>query len=93
MAKKWEKRAEKLLRENLEKVHLLAKNLLEFETLSDMDLDKILAGELLDRSKFQPEDPDPQNGRFQVEDSDENNTEGSPQDTQIPGEEKPDSDE
>ena len=44
---KAETRAEKLLQENLDKVHLMAEKLLEFETLDDAQLDQIMAGEEL----------------------------------------------
>ena len=44
-----EKRAEKLLQENLDNLHLLAKALLEFEVLDDAQLDRIIAGEKLEK--------------------------------------------
>ncbi len=55
-----ENRAEKLLRDNLEKVHLLAETLLEFEVLDNAQLDRILAGEKLEKPKKQS---GTQNGR------------------------------
>jgi len=50
-----EARAEKLLKENLDQVHLLAESLLEFETLDDVQIDQLLEGKELEK----PE----QNGR------------------------------
>ncbi|MDP6776346.1 MAG: cell division protein FtsH, partial [Candidatus Latescibacteria bacterium] len=44
-----EKRAEKLLQDNLQKLHLLAEALLEFEVLDDTQLDRIMAGEKLEK--------------------------------------------
>jgi cell division protease FtsH len=52
---KAETRAEKLLTENLDQVHLLAKALLEFETLDDLQINQLLEGKKLEK----PE----QNGR------------------------------
>ena len=88
-----EQRAEKLLRENFDKVHLLAENLLEFETLSDAELDQVLAGEELDRTKFRQAESGPRNGRFQGEGEEqaaEKETEGGPQGAEASGEGKPD---
>jgi cell division protease FtsH len=42
-----EAKAEKLLSENLEIVHILAENLLEFETLDDSQLNQLMAGQQL----------------------------------------------
>ena len=47
--------ADKLLKENLDQVHLLAETLLEFETLDDLQIDQLLQGKKLEK----PE----QNGR------------------------------
>jgi cell division protease FtsH len=52
-----EAKAEKLLSENLEIVHILAENLLEFETLDDSQLNQLMAGQQL--TKPVP----PQNGQ------------------------------
>jgi cell division protease FtsH len=45
------KTATKILTDNLDKLHLLAKNLLEFETLSGEEIKDIIAGKLVDRSQ------------------------------------------
>lgn len=44
-----ESKAEKLLSENLEIVHILAENLLEFETLDDAQLNQLMAGKQLEK--------------------------------------------
>ena len=44
-----EKRAEELLKDNLDKVHTLAQTLLEHEVLDDMQLDRVMAGEVLEK--------------------------------------------
>ena len=46
---KAESRAERLLSDNIDKVHTLAEALLEFETLDDVQLDQLLAGEELEK--------------------------------------------
>jgi len=56
-----ESKAEKLLSENLEIVHILAENLLEFETLDDSQLNQLMAGKQL--TKPVP----PQNGKTKTE--------------------------
>ena len=55
-----EERAESLLRENIAQVHVLADALLEFEVLDDSQLDRILAGEKLQKP---PEPSESHNGR------------------------------
>jgi len=55
-----EQRAEKLLRENIDVLHLLAGTLLEFEVLDGSQLDRLIAGEKLERPAPRPQ---PQNGR------------------------------
>ena len=46
---KAESRAEQLLGDNIDKVHILAKALLEFETLDDVQLDQLLDGKKLEK--------------------------------------------
>jgi cell division protease FtsH len=62
-----ESRAERLLQDNLNKVHLLAETLLEFEVLDDAQLDRILAGEKLEKPKKPTK---PENGRTEGEQAD-----------------------
>ncbi|MDE3000203.1 MAG: ATP-dependent zinc metalloprotease FtsH [Gemmatimonadota bacterium] len=63
-----EERAESLLRENIAQVHVLADALLEFEVLDDSQLDRILAGEKLQKP---PEPPESQNGRTKQDAADD----------------------
>ena len=46
---KAESRAEQLLSDNIDNVHVLAKALLEFETLDDVQLDQLLEGKTLEK--------------------------------------------
>ncbi len=46
-----EKRAEKIIKENEEKLHRLAKALLEYETLTGEEIDKVLKGEKIEKRK------------------------------------------
>ena len=46
---KAESRAEQLLSDNIDKVHILAKALLEFETLDDVQLNQLLEGKTLEK--------------------------------------------
>ena len=46
-----EKRARKVLTDNIDQLHLLANALLEYETLSGDEAKKLLAGEPLDRGR------------------------------------------
>ena len=57
---KAESRAEQLLSDNIDKVHILAKALLEFETLDDVQLNQLLEGKTLEKPvepAKQPEEP------------------------------------
>jgi cell division protease FtsH len=47
---KAESRAEQLLSDNIDNVHILAKALLEFETLNNVQLDQLLEGKTLEKS-------------------------------------------
>ncbi len=53
-----EARAEQLLKENIEKLHALAKALLEFEILDGEQIDLILKGEKIEKPAFAPKDED-----------------------------------
>jgi len=57
-----ERRAEDLLKKNIGLLHLLAKTLLEFEVLDSSQLDRLLAGEKLEKPAPRPQ---PHNGRKQ----------------------------
>ncbi len=53
-----EERAEKLLSENIEKLHRLAKALLEYEILDGEQIDRILEGKKIEKPAFAPKDDD-----------------------------------
>jgi cell division protease FtsH len=53
-----EKRATKLLKENIDKLHALANALLEFEILDGEQIDRILRGEKIERPAFAAKDAD-----------------------------------
>ena len=66
-----EKHAEELLKKSLDKVHTLAKTLLEFEVLDDAQLDRILAGEKLEKP---PKGVEAENGKEPDEPSEAEDT-------------------
>ncbi len=53
-----EERAEKLLSENIDKLHRLAKALLEYEILDGEQIDRILEGKKIEKPAFAPKDDD-----------------------------------
>jgi len=58
IVKSAEERAEKLLQDNIDKLHALAKALLEFEILDGEQIDAILRGEKIERPAFAAKDED-----------------------------------
>jgi cell division protease FtsH len=75
---KAETRAEKLLTENLDQVHLLAKALLEFETLDDLQINQLLEGKKLEKPEQngrakQPKNQTPDNQSSETEEQQPSN--------------------
>ena len=64
---KAESRAEQLLSDNIDNVHILAKALLEFETLDDVQLDQLLEGKTLEK----PVEPEKQSEKSEEEQEDQ----------------------
>ena len=77
---KAESRAEQLLSDNIDKVHILAKALLEFETLDDVQLNQLLEGKTLEK----PVEPAKQPEKLEEEQEDQTSEKHTPEQEKQP---------
>ena len=77
---KAESRAEQLLSDNIDNVHILAEALLEFETLDDVQLDQLLEGKKLEK----PVEPAKQPEKSEEEQEDQTSEKHTPEEEKQP---------